>query len=81
MSKVASRWTSEALEARLRAQAAIDSAPRAIAGLAAAEHLDLLRTIELVGRAQLSAADAVAQLTRISDELRKAREAVSASVG
>jgi hypothetical protein len=77
MSNVAFRWTSEALEARLRAQAAIDGAPRALAGLAASEHLDLLRTIELVGTAQLSAADAVAQLTRISEELREARESAA----
>jgi hypothetical protein len=77
MSNVAFHWTSEALEARLRAQSAIDSAPRSIAGLAAAEHLDLLRTIELVGRAQLSPADAVAQLTRISDEIREARETIA----
>jgi hypothetical protein len=76
MSIVAFHWTSEALEARLRAQAAIDNAPRSIAGLAAAEHLDLLRTIELVGTAQMSAADAVAQLTRISEEVREASESV-----
>ncbi|PRY67470.1 hypothetical protein B0I08_10677 [Glaciihabitans tibetensis] len=76
MSKVGFHWTSESLEARLRAQAAIDSAPRSIAGLAAAEHLDLLRTVELVGTARLSPTDAVAQLTRISDKIREASQPV-----
>jgi hypothetical protein len=72
MTRTATRWTSEALAARLRAQAAIDAAPRGLAALAAAEHLELLRTIEKVSAARMSPDDAVAQMTRISEELREA---------
>jgi hypothetical protein len=73
MTRTATRWTSEALAARLRAQSAIDAAPRGLAALAASEHLELLRTIEQVSAARMSPDDAVTQMTRISEELRAAR--------
>lgn len=72
MTRTATRWTSEALAARLRAQSAIDAAPRGLAALAAAEHLELLQTIENVSAARISVDDAVAKMTRISDEIRDA---------
>jgi hypothetical protein len=72
MSHTTTRWTTEALAARLEAQAAIDAAPRAIAGLAAAEHLELLRTIDQVSTASLSANDAIPRLAHISEAIRSA---------
>jgi phage shock protein A len=72
MTRTATRWTSEALAARLRAQSAIDAAPRGLAALAAAEHLELLQTIEKVSEARMSPDDAVAKMTRISEEIRQA---------
>jgi hypothetical protein len=72
MTRTATRWTAEALLARLRAQSAIDEAPRGLAALAAAEHLELLRTIERVSAASITPDDAVAQMTRITAEMAEA---------
>jgi hypothetical protein len=72
MTRTATRWTAEALLARLRAQSAIDEAPRGLAALAAAEQLELLRTIERVSAASITPDDAVAQMTRITAEMDEA---------
>jgi hypothetical protein len=72
MTRTATRWTTEALAARLRAQSAIDEVPRGLAALAAAEHLELLRTIEKVSDASISPDDAVAHMTRITDDIHNA---------
>jgi len=72
MSNVAHNWTNEALRARLRAQSAVDTAPRRIAALAARKHMMLARIVDNVNHAELSAGDAIEQLEQIARELQGA---------
>lgn len=70
MANTSNRWTCDALAARLQAEDAIRLSPRQIAPIAAAEHLGLLRIVDLLLTAQISAEDAALRFSEIPERLR-----------
>jgi hypothetical protein len=72
MSYLTDRWTSESLTARLRAQDAINDAPRRIASTAAAERLTLIRIIDELQTGKISADVAARDFDDIPERIRLA---------